>query len=459
MSSNNGHPEGNGDGRQGQVEDEGKLTLMNEPDRGVRTKLPVPQPDGSDVNLWSFLKTCIGKELSKITMPVEWNEPISLLQRFCEQMTYASLLNQVASSDPITRIQWVAAFAVSSISPNLGRMSKPFNPLLGETYQMSTGDFRVVYEQVGHHPPVSAFHAEGRGPVPYTYRGSVCPKTKFWGKSVEFTPQGTLQLQLPGYDDEIYTWNLPKCVVHNVIIGKLWMEQVGTMVITNQKTKHKCSLSFRSSANKGWLSNSATAAEDMHTVEGYITDPGGKKVKFLYGKWTEHLASSDAETANDFLGVGNPDKIEADASNLPSHPTLLMGAVPNSSILWQAVQTPSENTESYYNFSSFAMALNQRLPIEQQESLICTDSRLRPDIRALEEGELEMAAAEKERLENKQRDHRKPYGKKSESEWWTPRWFAPVKNEYSKQEDWKFVGNYWDSSGDHQNDKSIPDIF
>ena len=46
-------------------------------------------------------------------------------------MTYASLLNQVASSDPITRIQWVAAFAVSSISPNLGRMSKPFNPLLG----------------------------------------------------------------------------------------------------------------------------------------------------------------------------------------------------------------------------------------------------------------------------------------------------------------------------------------
>ena len=62
--------------------------------------------------------------------------------------------------------------------------------------------------------------------------------------------------------------------------------QVGTMVMTNQKTKHKCSLSFRSSANKGWLSNSATAAEDMHTVEGYITDPGGKKVKFLYGKWT-----------------------------------------------------------------------------------------------------------------------------------------------------------------------------
>ena len=92
---------------------------------------------------------------------------------------------------------------------------------------MSTKDFRVLYEQVGHHPPVSAFHAEGtKG---YVYRGSVCPKTKFWGKSVEFTPQGTLHLELPQHD-EVYTWNLPKCVVHNVIIGKLWMEQVRLLI-------------------------------------------------------------------------------------------------------------------------------------------------------------------------------------------------------------------------------------
>lgn len=31
--------------------------------------------------------------------------------------------------------QYVAAFAVSSISSNIDRLSKPFNPLLGETYE------------------------------------------------------------------------------------------------------------------------------------------------------------------------------------------------------------------------------------------------------------------------------------------------------------------------------------
>lgn len=33
------------------------------------------------LNLWSIMKNCIGKELSKIPMPVNFNEPLSMLQR------------------------------------------------------------------------------------------------------------------------------------------------------------------------------------------------------------------------------------------------------------------------------------------------------------------------------------------------------------------------------------------
>ena len=61
-----------------------------------RTKLPVKQPDKNNSNLWSFLKQCIGKELTKISMPVQWNEPISLLQRVSEYMNYAYLLKKAA---------------------------------------------------------------------------------------------------------------------------------------------------------------------------------------------------------------------------------------------------------------------------------------------------------------------------------------------------------------------------
>ena len=114
-----------------------------------RTKLPVPQPEKVNLNLWSCLKQCIGKELSKITMPVHWNEPISLLQRISEYMNYSHLLRTAPGlEDPMARLQHVATFAVSALASNYLRMGKPFNPLLGETYQLEQDGFRIVCEQV-----------------------------------------------------------------------------------------------------------------------------------------------------------------------------------------------------------------------------------------------------------------------------------------------------------------------
>ena len=421
----------------------------------VRSKLPVPQPDQTQINVWSILKHCIGKELSKITFPVQWNEPVSLLQRISESMAYASLLNSAADEkDASTRMQWAVAFAVSGISYNIGRLTKPFNPLLGETYELQQPDYRILFEQVGHHPPVTAFHAEGRS-TKFVYRGTTFPKTKFWGKSIEFIPKGTTTLEFPEWE-ETYTWTLVPCVIHNIIVGKMWLEHTGVMEVVNHKTKHKCFLNFRTGSSGGWLTNSSQSAVDMHTVEGFVVDQAGKKTKFLYGKWTEFLCSVDADIAADFFDVVDLDKVDPNASNLPKHPTLLMGAVPNSQVLWEA--TPrSEDAANYFNFTPFTMGLNQPLPHDQQAKLCPTDCRNRPDMRALEEGELDLAAAQKERLENKQREYRKPFkGKKSESEWWTPRWFMPVKNEFTKEDDWKYLGEYWEQKGSYKN---IPDIY
>ena len=47
---------------------------------GRRTHLPAPQPDTSQLSLWNILKKNIGKDLSKISMPVALNEPLSMLQ-------------------------------------------------------------------------------------------------------------------------------------------------------------------------------------------------------------------------------------------------------------------------------------------------------------------------------------------------------------------------------------------
>lgn len=39
-------------------------------------------------------------------------------------------------------LQYVAAFAVSALASNWERLGKPFNPILGETYELQREDFR-----------------------------------------------------------------------------------------------------------------------------------------------------------------------------------------------------------------------------------------------------------------------------------------------------------------------------
>lgn len=191
------------------------------------------------------------QELSKITMPVIFNEPLSFLQRLAEYMEHTFLVHQAnACSDSVERmkvekqpandcekktsrvlffcLQCVAAFAVSAVASQWERTGKPFNPLLGETYELvrwvalctdntlitlikhdlicgNTSihacfredlGFRLISEQVSHHPPVSAFHAEGLK-NDFVFHGSIYPKLKFWGKSVEAEPKGIITLELP----------------------------------------------------------------------------------------------------------------------------------------------------------------------------------------------------------------------------------------------------------------------
>lgn len=52
---------------------------------------------------------------------------------------------------------------------------------------------------MSHHPPVSAFHAEGLK-QDFVFHGSIYPKLKFWGKSVEAEPKGIITLELPKYE-------------------------------------------------------------------------------------------------------------------------------------------------------------------------------------------------------------------------------------------------------------------
>lgn len=118
-------------------------------------------------------------------------EPLSFLQRLAECLEFTSLLDRAASTDSsIERFHLINAFIVSGLAAHLERMSKPFNPLLGETYELkiekTSAPLHYISEQVSHHPPISAFFVRGNR---WTLTTNVEPKVKFQGTNVVATSE------------------------------------------------------------------------------------------------------------------------------------------------------------------------------------------------------------------------------------------------------------------------------
>ena len=98
------------------------------------------------------MRKAIGKDLSRIALPVILNEPLGLLQKLCEEIEYSDLLDRAAQTDDEhLRLVYVGAFIISTYSSNYYRTGrKNFNPLLGETYECIREDkgWKFIAEQV-----------------------------------------------------------------------------------------------------------------------------------------------------------------------------------------------------------------------------------------------------------------------------------------------------------------------
>merc|ERR1712055_161196 len=199
-------------------------------DTGEEKELPVIKTGPEGVNLRNLLYKNIGKDLSKISMPVTLNEPLSTLQWLCEELEYSDLVDKAVSAfTPLERMSLVAAFAISAYGSTRARY-KPFNPLLGETYECVREDkgFRYISEQVSHHPPVSFVHATGTG---WSWSQTLMIRSKFWGKSMEFQPERSVHLTLHEHGGE-YTWNKVTSCIYNLLGQDRWVDLYGESVIT-----------------------------------------------------------------------------------------------------------------------------------------------------------------------------------------------------------------------------------
>lgn len=260
-----------------------------------------------------------------------------------------------------------------------------------------------------------------------------------------------------GDDDEEYTWQTPTAVVHNILFGHIWCEFQGEINLRHTQSDRRAVLTMKSLS---WFSTQTTREAEMFKFNGFILDGthmflfclsfmlmslsvsanyinnqicrfltqicsillsenmfyilyylGDDKVGAFHGNYGHCYYAideiNDIESitkTNCSAGGHNCIHISSNVSSvLPCNVIL----TPSSRLIWYRDLSSMTNEEiesrsQYYYFTIFTMCLNEQI-LSSSFLLPQTDCRYRKDIRFLEQGDLDAAAAEKHRLEEQQR--------------------------------------------------------
>jgi len=377
-----------------------------------------------------LLSSAIGTDLTSLAVPVTYNEPLSFLQRMCEYLQYNDLLDKANNcEDPHIRMLYVTTFAITCFA-GTDRKVKPFNPLLGETFEFvdEKKEFYFHAEQVSHHPPIGASHCETPN---WKYYQTQSVKTKFLGNSLDVTPIGVSHVVLKKYNEH-YQWPNIKTIVHNLIIGRMWVDHFGPCPVTVSKDDSgevipiKGDLRYKEC---GWF------GRGWHEIDGNILGANGVPYFELSGKWTEQVSATPTQHGK---GLSDPNS------------GIAFPSTSKATQIWKHTNGLTTDPKfAKHDWSDVTVSL-VALDDEIRKQIPLTDARLREDRHWLQLGEIKKASAAKHVLEEAQRA-RKRSRDAAGTTTWTPRYFEVKRNADGSSaknllgdDQWVSKGNYWE---------------
>eukprot|EP01117_Protostelium_nocturnum_P018665 TRINITY_DN784_c0_g1_i1.p1 TRINITY_DN784_c0_g1~~TRINITY_DN784_c0_g1_i1.p1 ORF type:complete len:442 (+),score=146.87 TRINITY_DN784_c0_g1_i1:292-1617(+) len=411
----------------GSVDSESSATSAQSAPSSTTSASSDKKDDGKEnrEGLGKLLTKVLGADVTTITIPVSFCEPISFLMKLAEAIQYNDLLDKAAQcEDSLERLMYVSVFACS-VWISTERQAKPFNPLLGETYEYlrpQNSNYKFFAEQVSHHPPIGACVAENDH---WKFWQTQSLKTRFAGNSLECQGTGSSNVLLKK-TGEHFKWDPVKTIIHNLIVGKIWIDNFGEINVNCKTTGEKAKIKMKEC---GWFS------KNWRELEGDILDKEGKVGMHIFGKYNESIFVAQGEDSKD---------AKKDDKNARKKKFKDLKSSQHNETVWThtAKSLPANKIPSKYanDFTEYTMDLI-RLDDNMKAILPPGDSRFRSDRLALEKGDTKTASNEKNALEERQREARKKREKDGTT--WVPKYFKLKKDE-DGQDFYEYQGGYWE---------------
>ena len=365
-----------------------------------------------------FVKTFTTKNTS---LPILYNEPISMLQKQCEKFYYSNLLKE-ASNEKINKelkICYLIGFICGELSLNINRYLKPFNPILGETFEFFDNErqFRYFSEQVSHNPVITAYMCESKD---FVYFGDTRMKSSFkvFKGALEILFTNKTHILFKNTQDK-FVFNKPKVYLSGIINGIPKYDYEGEVVIEYvNNNKIRGVVNFYEGKNK---------KNNEVSVDGIIYNDS-KIIYRIKGNWNERIYYFCEGKENEEIDIW---KINKDELYL-------------------------NNTFKNYNLPSYSLNLNY-INDDLKNILPKSDSRLRPDQREYELGNIDEAIKLRQIIEDNQRSRHKQFEEKKIV--YEPFYFNNIFNDNSNDFVYVYKGGYFEDRSENKYRNEKEDIF
>ena len=183
-----------------------------------------------------------------ISLPVFIFDKRTMLQVFVTELRTAPyFLSRVYHTPiPVERLKWVTVFFFSQLyhSPF---QSKPFNPIIGETFQAKLGDMNIYLEQTANKPPTASVYCFDDNKT-YKFYGHVATTASTGANSCKAHKQGKMTLEFK--DGTRYTFYYPTVWVGGIIVGKCMFNYKHSMSVIDESNELASLIEFKTNEKK-----------------------------------------------------------------------------------------------------------------------------------------------------------------------------------------------------------------
>ncbi|CDW82058.1 oxysterol binding family protein [Stylonychia lemnae] len=231
-----------------------------------------------------------GRGIVAVSLPVRIFEKRSTVERICDLWCTGPIFLKKAAlealGDPLERMKQVITFVISGMH-QVASQRKPFNPIVGETFEGLWPDgSRLYVEHVSHHPPISCFQVENIDGL-FTLEGSYeyTARVTDLGNSVTGRQIGKNRVKFQ--DGSFVEWEYPVMRISGLIFGKRTTTWLGSFEFVDNKNQLRAQLEF--SKEGGFFTRQSLPID---CIEGTIQGQG-QEVSKIQGSWLEFLRFDD----------------------------------------------------------------------------------------------------------------------------------------------------------------------